>query len=216
MSCKGLHTSILLADTTHPCHSEGHQVSASHSAKLSHPRRNAAATKAANQQRCLWCSSSVPSAPPLGLHHLFLKIKEMFLGASDSAQAGYGWARLQATILDLGKEEISSANGTGSAPLSSSGGFVFASAARLSPSFLCLLLPWMEGSEKEPRNVTLSDCCDAGTGRAESLVGDKPGATSACVGSAVSCPEPPQPGQHRQHRECDGEQRAGSSRGKHG
>lgn len=130
----------------------------------------------------------------------------MFLGANDSTQ-GMSEPGCRSPFLTWEKREISSADGIGSAPLSSLGGFVFASAAHLSPSFLGLLLPWMKGSEKEPRNVTLRDCFDAGTGRAESLACDKPGVTSTlstCIGPAFShgTPEPPQPRQHQHHWEC--------------
>lgn len=222
MSCKGLHRSrLLLADTSlhpmHPCCTEGHQVSASHSAKLSHPGRNPAANKVVNQQHCLWCSSSLPSAPPLGFHRPFLKMQEMCsweqMTALKLAMGEPGW---RSPFLTQERREISSADGTGSAPLSSLGGFVFAPAAHLSPSFLRLLLPWMKGSEKEPQNVTLRDCFDAGTGRAESLACDKPGVTSTlltCIGPAFShsTPEPPQPRQPQHHGECDGKKQAGSS-----
>lgn len=132
----------------------------------------------------------MPSAPPLGLHHPFLKIQETCSWEQMTAlRLGMGEPGCRSPFLAWGKREISSADRTGSAPLSSLGGFAFASAAHLSPSFLCLLLPWMKGSEEEPWNVTLRDCFDAGRGRAESLACDKPGVASTlltCIGPAFS------------------------------
>lgn len=202
----------------HPCHTEGHQV-------MPHTLPNWA-TQEETQQPPRWLINSTvfgaPALCPQLLPWAFTvpvwKYRKHVPGSKWQC-SGWVWVSQAAGhhFWPGKKREISSADGTGSAPLSSLGGFVFASAAHLCPSFLCLLLPWMKGSEEEPWNVTLRDCFDAGTGRAESLACDKRGITSTlltCIGPAFSPPEPPQPRQH--HWECAGNNRLGPHKEKQG